>query len=60
VGATNRAGSAFNGRRFGGSRERASTQRAIGEDGCCGVQMGVHDTNYNNDAYKTLSREAKT
>jgi hypothetical protein len=54
VGATNRAGLAFNGCRFGGSLERANTHSASGLDGCCGGHMGVHGVNYIEDAYKTL------
>ena len=46
MGATNRAGLAFNGRRFGGSLERTSTQRASGLDGCCGGHGGVHEFDY--------------
>jgi hypothetical protein len=59
VGATNRAGLAFNGCRFGGSHKRRNhtkihTQRASGLDGCCGGHMGVHGMDYSEDAYKTL------
>ena len=46
MGATNRAGLAFNGRRFGGSLECANTHSASGLDGCCGGHRGVHGLNY--------------
>jgi hypothetical protein len=52
VGATNRAGLAFNGRRFGGSYKRATIHSASGLDGCCGGHMGVHESNYNGEDFK--------
>ena len=52
MGATNRAGLAFNGRRFGGSLERASTHSASGLDGCCGGHRGVHVFNYSGEDLK--------
>jgi hypothetical protein len=52
VGATNRAGLAFNGRRFGGSYKRANTHSASGLDGCCGSHKGVHRLNYSGEDFK--------